>query len=103
MGTETFSSGNGESGLSGSVAWSRRAQIAFVGLAMPVLVFLLVIAPYLLSHYVVNRHYRFNFIPPPARGRARPRRTLDGCAARPGAAREFWLRLERLRMDRGRR
>jgi hypothetical protein len=49
MGTETFSSGNGESGLSGSVAWSRRAQIAFVGLAMPVLVFLLVIAPYLLS------------------------------------------------------
>ena len=64
MGTETFSSGNGESGLSGSVAWSRRAQIAFVGLAMPVLVFLLVIATYLLSHYVVNRHHRFNFIPP---------------------------------------
>jgi multidrug efflux pump subunit AcrA (membrane-fusion protein) len=74
MGTETFSSGNGESGLSGSVAWSRRAQIAFVGLAMPVLVFLLVIAPYLLSHYVVNRHYRFNFIPPPLGGE----RALEG-------------------------
>ena len=51
-----------------SRAWSRRAQIAFVGVAMPVLVLLLVGAPYLLSHYVVNRHYRFNYIPPPLGG-----------------------------------
>ena len=35
---------------------------------MPVLVFLLVGAPYLLAHYVVNRHTRFNYIPPPLGG-----------------------------------
>jgi multidrug efflux pump subunit AcrA (membrane-fusion protein) len=49
-------------------AWPRRAQIAFICVAMPVLVFLLVGAPYLLSHYIVNRHYRFNYIPPPLGG-----------------------------------
>ena len=53
---------------SASQAWSRRAQIVFVSVAMPVLVLLLVGAPYLLSHYVVNRHYRFNYIPPPLGG-----------------------------------
>jgi hypothetical protein len=47
-----------------SQAWSRRAQIVFVRVAMPVLVLLLVGAPYLLAHYIVNRHYRFNYIPP---------------------------------------
>jgi membrane fusion protein, heavy metal efflux system len=35
---------------------------------MPVLVLLLVGAPYLLAHYIVNRHYRFNYIPPPLGG-----------------------------------
>jgi multidrug efflux pump subunit AcrA (membrane-fusion protein) len=35
---------------------------------MPVLVFLLVGAPYLLAHYVVNPHWRFNYIPPPLGG-----------------------------------
>src|SRR5271170_189548 len=58
----------GEVGRKPSKAWSRRSQIAFVGLAMPLLVFLLVGAPYLLAHYVVNRHYRFNYIPPPLGG-----------------------------------
>jgi multidrug efflux pump subunit AcrA (membrane-fusion protein) len=52
----------------GSEAWSRRSQIAFVAIAMPVLVFLLVGVPYLLSHYVVNSHSRFNYIPPPLGG-----------------------------------
>lgn len=59
---------------SGSQAWSRRAQIAFICVAMPVLVFLLVGVPYLLSHYVVNRHDRFNYIPPPLGGA----RALEG-------------------------
>ena len=53
---------------SASRAWSRRAQIVFVSVAMPVLVLLLVGAPYVLTHYVVNRHYRFNYIPPPLGG-----------------------------------
>src|SRR5271167_4889512 len=53
---------------SASQAWSRRAQIVFVSVAMPVLVLLLVGAPYVLTHYVVNRHYRFNYIPPPLGG-----------------------------------
>jgi multidrug efflux pump subunit AcrA (membrane-fusion protein) len=51
-----------------SLAWSRGAQIAFVGAAMPLLVLLLAVAPYLLSHYVVNRHDRFNYVPPPLGG-----------------------------------
>jgi hypothetical protein len=51
-----------------SQAWSRRAQIVFVSGAMPVLVLLLVAAPYVLTHYVVNRHYRFNYIPLPLGG-----------------------------------
>ena len=51
-----------------SQAWSRRAQIVFVSVAMPVLVLLLVAAPYVLTHYVVNRHYRFNYIPLPLGG-----------------------------------
>jgi Barrel-sandwich domain of CusB or HlyD membrane-fusion len=53
---------------SASQAWSRRAQIVFVSVATPVLVLLLVGAPYVLTHYVVNRHYRFNYIPPPLGG-----------------------------------
>jgi multidrug efflux pump subunit AcrA (membrane-fusion protein) len=60
--------GESEREPAGSPAWSRRAQIAFVGVAMPVLVFLLVGAPYILSHYLINRHYRFNYIPPPLGG-----------------------------------
>ena len=59
---------------SASQAWSRRAQIVFISVAMPVLVLLLVAAPYVLTHYVVNRHYRFNYIPPPLGGD----RTLEG-------------------------
>jgi membrane fusion protein, heavy metal efflux system len=59
---------------SDSPIWPRRSQIAFVGLAMPALVFLLVGAPYLLAHYVVNRHIRFNYIPPPLGGE----RALEG-------------------------
>jgi multidrug efflux pump subunit AcrA (membrane-fusion protein) len=74
MPTEAFSPCEGESGPSGSEAWSRRGQIAFVGVAMPVMVFLLVVAPYLLSHYVVNSHYRFNYVPPPLGGA----RALEG-------------------------
>jgi hypothetical protein len=66
--------GESEREAAGSPAWSRRAQIAFVGVAMPVLVFLLVGAPYILSHYVINRHYRFNYIPPPLGGA----RALEG-------------------------
>ncbi len=54
--------------------WSRRAQIAFVSVAMPLLVFLLVVAPYLMTHYLVNRHFRFNYIPPPLGGE----RALEG-------------------------
>jgi hypothetical protein len=54
--------------------WSRRAQIAFVSVAMPLLVFLLVVAPYLMTHYMVNRHFRFNYIPPPLGGE----RALEG-------------------------
>ena len=64
MAAEPFSPGE----ESREPGWSRRSQIAFVGLAMPVLVFLLVGAPYLLAHYVVNRHTRFNYIPPPLGG-----------------------------------
>ncbi|MBV8441014.1 MAG: efflux RND transporter periplasmic adaptor subunit, partial [Hyphomicrobiales bacterium] len=59
---------------SASQAWSRRAQIVFVSVAMPVLVLLLVAAPYVLTHYVVNRHTRFNYIPPPLGGA----RALEG-------------------------
>lgn len=51
-----------------SLAWSRGAQIVFVGAAMPLLILLLAVAPYLLSHYVVNRHDRFNYVPPPLGG-----------------------------------
>jgi len=64
MVAEPFSPGDGAS----EPGWSRRSQIAFVGLAMPVLVFLLVGVPYLLAHYVVNRHTRFNYIPAPLGG-----------------------------------
>ncbi|MGD0721182.1 MAG: efflux RND transporter periplasmic adaptor subunit [Roseiarcus sp.] len=58
----------------GSLAWSRRQQIAFVSLVMPTLVFLLVGAPYILSHFVVNPHNRFIYIPPPLGGA----RALEG-------------------------
>ena len=57
-----------ESEARDSLAWSSRSQIAFVLGAMPALLFLFVIAPYLLTHYVVNRHDRFNYIPPPLGG-----------------------------------
>jgi hypothetical protein len=40
--------------------WSVRSQIVFVAVAMPVLLILVVVAPYLLTHYVINRHDRFN-------------------------------------------
>jgi multidrug efflux pump subunit AcrA (membrane-fusion protein) len=40
----------------------------FVTVAMPVVLFLIVVAPYLLAHYVINRHDRFNYIPPPLGG-----------------------------------
>ena len=66
--TEAPSPGEGEPEPPSSKGWSPRSQIAFVGVAMPALVFLLVVAPYLLSHYVVNSHYRFNYIPPPLGG-----------------------------------
>jgi hypothetical protein len=68
MPAEPPSLGDEEREPSDSQAWSGRAQIAFICVAMPVLVFLLVGAPYLLSHYIVNRHYRFNYIPPPLGG-----------------------------------
>jgi multidrug efflux pump subunit AcrA (membrane-fusion protein) len=55
-------------------SWSRNAQFAFVLVAMPVLVVLLIVGPYLLSHYVVNPHSRFNYIPPPLGGE----RALEG-------------------------
>jgi multidrug efflux pump subunit AcrA (membrane-fusion protein) len=55
-------------------SWSRNAQFAFVLVAMPVLVVLLVVGPYLLSHYVVNPHSRFNYITPPLGGE----RALEG-------------------------
>ena len=74
MPVEPPSLGEGERGPSGLQPWPRRAQIAFICVAMPVLVFLLVGAPYLLSHYVVNRHDRFNYIPPPLGGA----RALEG-------------------------
>jgi multidrug efflux pump subunit AcrA (membrane-fusion protein) len=70
MATEPFSMGEEVR----ERAWSRRSQIAFVGLAMPVLVFLLLGVPYILAHYVVNRHTRFNYIPPPLGGA----RALEG-------------------------
>jgi multidrug efflux pump subunit AcrA (membrane-fusion protein) len=50
------------------LGWSSRSQIAFVTAAMPVLLLLVVVAPYLLTHYVINRHDRFNYIPPPLGG-----------------------------------
>jgi multidrug efflux pump subunit AcrA (membrane-fusion protein) len=50
------------------LGWSPRSQIAFVTAAMPALLFLVVVAPYLLTHYVINRHDRFNYIPPPLGG-----------------------------------
>jgi multidrug efflux pump subunit AcrA (membrane-fusion protein) len=50
------------------LAWSPRSQIAFVTVAMPVLLFLVVVAPYFLTHYAINRHDRFNYIPPPLGG-----------------------------------
>jgi len=68
MPAETSSLGEEARESSASQAWSRRAQIVFVSVAMPVLVLLLVGAPYVLTHYVVNRHYRFNYIPPPLGG-----------------------------------
>jgi len=68
MPAEASSLGEGQREPSPSQAWSRRAQIVFVSVAMPVLVLLLVGAPYVLTHYVVNRHYRFNYIPPPLGG-----------------------------------
>jgi multidrug efflux pump subunit AcrA (membrane-fusion protein) len=72
--TQMLSPGEGEPEPPESEAWSRRSQIAFVGVAMPILVFLLVGAPYLLSHYFVNIHYRFNYIPSPLGGE----RALEG-------------------------
>jgi len=74
MAIETLSTGEGGQEPTGAEAWSRRSQIAFVGVAMPVLVFLLVGAPYILSHYVVNPHFRFDYIPPPLGGE----RALEG-------------------------
>jgi Barrel-sandwich domain of CusB or HlyD membrane-fusion len=68
MPTRTSMTSGEEREPSTSQAWSRRAQIVFVSVAMPVLVLLLVGAPYLLAHYIVNRHYRFNYIPPPLGG-----------------------------------
>jgi multidrug efflux pump subunit AcrA (membrane-fusion protein) len=56
------------------VAWSPRSQIVFVVVAMPVIVALLVVEPYVLSHDVINRHDRFNYIPPPLGGE----RALEG-------------------------
>jgi multidrug efflux pump subunit AcrA (membrane-fusion protein) len=40
----------------------------FVTVAMPTVLFFVVVAPYLLAHYVINRHERFNYIPPPLGG-----------------------------------
>jgi multidrug efflux pump subunit AcrA (membrane-fusion protein) len=54
--------------------WSVRSQIMFVTVAMPIVLFLVVVAPYLLGHYVINRHDRFNYIPPPLGGN----RALEG-------------------------
>jgi multidrug efflux pump subunit AcrA (membrane-fusion protein) len=68
MPIESSSPREGECEPSDSPTWSRRSQIAFVGLAISVLVFLLVGAPYLLAYYVVNRHTRFDYIPPPLGG-----------------------------------
>jgi hypothetical protein len=68
MPTRTSMTSGEEREPSTSQAWSRRAQIVFVSVAMPVLVLLLVGAPYLLAHYIVNRHYRFNYVPPPLGG-----------------------------------
>jgi multidrug efflux pump subunit AcrA (membrane-fusion protein) len=74
MPAETSFPGEEEREPSSPLAWSQRAQIAFVGVAMPIFVFLLVGAPYILSHYVVNRHFRFDYIPPPLGGE----RALEG-------------------------
>jgi multidrug efflux pump subunit AcrA (membrane-fusion protein) len=74
MPVETPSPGEGAGEATIPQGWSRRAEIAFVGIAMPVMVFLLVIAPYLMTHYMVNRHFRFNYIPPPLGGE----RALEG-------------------------
>jgi multidrug efflux pump subunit AcrA (membrane-fusion protein) len=48
--------------------WTVRSQIMFVTVAIPIVLFLVVVAPYLLGHYVINRHDRFNYIPPPLGG-----------------------------------
>jgi hypothetical protein len=68
MPTQTSMTGEDAREPSALRAWSQRAQIVFVSVAMPVLVLLLVGAPYVLTHYVVNRHIRFNYIPPPLGG-----------------------------------
>ena len=54
MPTRTSMSSGEEREPSTSQAWSRRAQTVFVSVAMPVLVLLLVGAPYLLAHYMVT-------------------------------------------------
>lgn len=71
-------------------AWSRRSQIAFVVGAMPALLLLVVVAPYILSHYVINRHDRFNYIPPPLGGD----RALEGHWTDPPLAAARLIRID---------
>jgi multidrug efflux pump subunit AcrA (membrane-fusion protein) len=77
--------------------WSVRSQIMFVAVAMPVVLFLVVVAPYLLSHYVINRHDRFNYIPPPLGGD----RALEGHWTDPPVASARMIKIEDARLSYG--